>query len=183
MSKFDFPRIVGVSGYAQSGKSTVAEFLIDEHGFKRFKFADILKDMLRAVGLTEAQIEGDQKEVPVDALCGKTPRQAMQSLGTEWGRKVMGDDLWVNLWADRVTQYLAGSADARVVVDDVRFPNELHRVLFMRGTVLRIERPGVGATNGHVSETAIDNAPGMIRLLNDGTIDELRTRALVALVE
>lgn len=176
-----FPRIVGVSGYAQSGKSTVAEFLIAEHGFKRFKFADILKDMLRAVGLTEAQIEGDLKEVATDALCGKTPRQAMQSLGTEWGRKFMGEDLWVNLWERRVINYLAGSADALVVVDDVRFPNELQRVLRLGGSVLRIERPGVAPTNSHPSETAIDNSPGMIWLTNDGSIGGLQQKTLMAL--
>lgn len=176
-----FPRIVGVSGYAKSGKSTVAEFLIAEHGFKRFKFADILKDMLRAVGLTDAHIEGDLKEVPTDALCGKTPRQAMQSLGTEWGRKCMGDDLWVNLWEQRVMEYLAGSADALVVVDDVRFPNELQRVLRLGGVVLRIERPGIAPTNSHPSETAIDDAPGMVWMTNDGSIEELQRQAMVAL--
>jgi len=179
--QLELPRIVGVSGYAKSGKSTIADFLIAEHGFRRFKFADVLKDMLRAVGLTEAQIEGDQKEMPVEALCGKTPRQAMQTLGTEWGRKVMGEELWVNLWEKRVQEYLATEPAGRVIVDDVRFPNELHRVLHLRGIVLRVDRAGVGATNGHASETAIDNAPGMIRILNDGTIEELHQRALVVL--
>jgi hypothetical protein len=172
------PRIVGVAGYAKSGKSTVADYLIRDGGFRRLKFADGLKDMLRAMGLDEAQIEGDQKETPADILCGKTPRQAMQSLGTEWGRKCMGDDLWVNLWQERVRRWLALHPMNRVVVDDVRFPNELQRVLKMGGTVLRIDRPGVAPTNSHASETAIDDAPGMIHLVNDGGIEELQAEAV-----
>jgi len=176
------PRIVGVAGYAKSGKSTVADFLIGDHGFKRFKFADVLKDMLRAVGLTEAQVEGDQKEVAVDALCGHTPREAMQTLGTEWGRKMMGDDLWVNLWQDRVQHWLTLHPMNRVIVDDVRFPNELQRVLDLGGTVLRIDRPGVKPTNGHSSETAIDGAAGMIVVVNNGDIHGLHRKAISALV-
>jgi len=175
------PRIVGVSGYARSGKSTVADFLIAEHNYKRFKFADVLKDMLRAVGLTEAQIEGDEKESPVYALCGKTPRFAMQTIGTEWGRKIMGDDLWVNLWQQRVQHWMDLHPMNRVVVDDVRFPNELQRVLDLGGTVLRIDRPGVQPTNSHSSETAIDDAPGMVRLVNGGSVSDLKIKTVATL--
>jgi hypothetical protein len=175
------PRIVGVAGYAKSGKSTVADYLIAEHGFKRFKFADGLKDMLRVVGMSDEQIEGGLKETPSAILCGHTPREAMQSLGTEWGRKCVGEDLWVNLWANRVQQHLEAHQAHRVVVDDVRFPNELARVLQMGGRVLRIERAGIAPTNGHSSETAIDDAPGMIRLTNGHTIEALTRRAVLVL--
>ena len=35
--------IIGLSGYAQSGKDTVAEILVEEYGYTRVAFADIIK--------------------------------------------------------------------------------------------------------------------------------------------
>ena len=90
------PGLLGIHGKAGSGKSTAAQVLIDG-GFKRVKFADPLKNMLRAIGLTDQHIEGDLKEVPCDMLLGQTPRHAMQTLGTEWGRGCIGGEFWTCL--------------------------------------------------------------------------------------
>jgi hypothetical protein len=38
-------KIIALSGWAHSGKDTCAQFLIDNHGFTRLAFADVLKDM------------------------------------------------------------------------------------------------------------------------------------------
>jgi hypothetical protein len=79
-------RLIALTGYAGSGKSTLADILACEHGFTVVKFAGPLKAMLRALGLDEREIEGDLKEQPCQLLAGHTPRRAMQTLGTEWGR-------------------------------------------------------------------------------------------------
>lgn len=39
-------KVIAISGWKRSGKDTVAEYLIKEHGFTRFGFADTLKDMV-----------------------------------------------------------------------------------------------------------------------------------------
>lgn len=39
-------KIIALSAWKQSGKDTVADYLIKEHGFIRFGFADVLKDMV-----------------------------------------------------------------------------------------------------------------------------------------
>ena len=39
-------KVIALSGWKQSGKDTAADYLIKEHGFLRFGFADILKDMV-----------------------------------------------------------------------------------------------------------------------------------------
>ena len=39
-------KVVAVSGWKFSGKDTVANYLVDNHGYKRVSFADPLKDMV-----------------------------------------------------------------------------------------------------------------------------------------
>ena len=87
-------RLIAFCGYMGSGKSFAADYLIEKYGYTRVKFAGPLKDMLHTMGLTEEEIEGGDKDKPSDLLCGRTPRWAMQSLGTEWGRECIGENLW-----------------------------------------------------------------------------------------
>lgn len=156
-------------GNAGAGKGQVAEFLHYHHGFTRMKFASGLKDMLRALGLTEREIEGDLKEVPCGLLCGKTPRHAMITLGTEWGRNQIGDDLWVVVMAEKI---LKSDAD-RIVIDDVRFWNE-HNVLKSLGAeVWLVRRPGFGPRFDHPSETEHMAICPDKTIYNDGTLNEL----------
>ena len=57
------PVIIALTGPAGCGKTTVAKQL-EGHGFVRVRFAGPIKAMLRALGLTEAQVDGDEKETP-----------------------------------------------------------------------------------------------------------------------
>lgn len=149
------PRIIALTGLAGSGKSTAADYLIAVHGFTRVRFAGPLKAMMRALGLSDRHIEGDMKEVPHEMLCGKTPRQAMQTLGTEWGRKLIGDDFWINTWHQDAGRH------SRVVVDDCRFPNEAAAVRKLGGEVWRIEGRG-GIAGNHASEVGCGYAEVVI---------------------
>ncbi len=142
--------IVAFTGLAGSGKSTAAAHLVHCHGFQRVRFAGPLKAMLAALGLTSEQIDGSEKETPCDLLGGKTPRYAMQTIGTEWGRDLIASDLWIRAWKAAVAKVPAG---VPVVVDDCRFPNEAEAVRAAGGVIVRIDRPGAGAgAAGHVSE-------------------------------
>ena len=100
-------------------------------------------------------IEGDLKEVPSAWLNGKTPRQFMQLLGTEFGRKLIGDDFWVSLWSNEA-QY-----ERRVVVDDCRFPNEAMAVRRLGGEVWRLTGRG-GIAGNHESEAGCGYAEVVI---------------------
>lgn len=161
--------IVAFTGLAGSGKSTAAGRLVNDHGYQRVRFAGPLKDMLRALGLTEAEIEGDRKEMPCELLCGQTPRRAMQTIGTEWGRDLIGDDLWIRAWRASLDRVPAG---VPVVVDDCRFPNEAKAVRDAGGLLIRIDRPGAGAgAAGHVSE--MHALPVDVLISNYGSVGEL----------
>jgi hypothetical protein len=141
-------KLIGFMGPIGCGKSTAARQLILGHGYIRVRFADPLKGMLLSLGLSQSDVDGDTKEVPHELLCGMTPRHAMQTLGTEWGRTFIGRDFWINAWGRRVR---LSNAD-HVVVDDVRFPNEAQAIRDMGGMVVRIERVGGKARDSHISE-------------------------------
>ena len=146
------PPLIVLAGAAGSGKSTVASALAGMYGAKVVKFSSPLKSMLRAIGLTEAHIEGELKEKPCDLLGGQTPRYAMQMLGTEWGRVLISHDIWIEAWTREVLAVLADGGC--VIVDDCRFENELDAALSMGGYVLRLERDGAGVGN-HASESGL----------------------------
>jgi hypothetical protein len=141
--------IIGLTGPPGSGKTTAAKHLCDRHGFARVRFAGPLKAMMAALGLNEREIDGDLKEQPCPLLGGKTPRHAMQTLGTEWGREMIDPELWVRAWAANVERLLS---NVPVVADDCRFPNEAGAIHSRHGMIVRINRPGAGIASGHVSE-------------------------------
>lgn len=141
--------IIAFTGVAGSGKSTAAAHLTRHRGFERVRFAGPLKAMMAALGCTAPEIDGDRKETPCELLGGKTPRHAMQTLGTEWGRDLIASDLWIRAWQAALARVPAG---VPVVVDDCRFPNEAAAVIAAGGVIVRIERPGAGTASVHASE-------------------------------
>jgi hypothetical protein len=164
--------IIAFTGLAGAGKSTAALHLVKNRNFQRVRFAGPLKAMLAALGCNPIEIDGSSKEMPCDLLCGKTPRQAMQWLGTEWGRDLIGPDLWIRAWQHAVSLVPAG---VPVVVDDCRFPNEAAAVLSAGGVLVRIERPGAGTASIHSSEQHA--LPAAATLYN--TLDEPNLRGQV----
>ena len=147
-------RIIGLTGLAGSGKSTVAK-LLESYGYDIVKFASPLKNMLRAYLVTlgvdgdtiERMIEGDLKEVPSQLLAGRTPRHAMQTLGTEWGRNAMSKTFWVDAWSS------TAAGHERIVCDDCRFPNEIDTLREQGAVIVNIVRPDAQTSAGnHASE-------------------------------
>lgn len=155
--------VIGLSGYAQSGKDTLARFLVEEHGFTRLAFADILRDVLFALNPMVEHTSGTWsvqalvKSIGWDAAKTGSPegsdftvRAYLQRLGTEAGRRILGEDVWVNAVMDKVQE------GRRYVFTDMRFPNEYEAIKLFGGTTVRLTREGQDPTNAHVSETALD---------------------------
>jgi hypothetical protein len=161
-------RLIAFTGFAGSGKSTAAAHLQNKRGYSRMRFAGPLKAMMRALGCTEAEIDGDRKEIPCELLAGRTPRHAMQALGTEWGRACIGEDFWLNAWRSSVN-FVSGP----IVVDDCRFPNEAAAIKAMGGTIVRIERASAAeSVSAHISEN--HELPHDVTIRNDGTEADLQ---------
>jgi hypothetical protein len=171
-------RLIGLSGYARSGKDTVAGFLA-EQGFRRAAFADILRDVLLAVDPFVGENGRLSDAIDLygwDFAKSKMPevRRLLQRLGTEGGRRHLGEDVWTDATFARMDPTLPWA------ITDVRFPSEAEAVKRHGGVVWRVERADVQPVNGHSSETALDDWPFDVTIRNDGTLDDLRFVALEA---
>lgn len=168
--------IIAFCGYAGSGKTTSAKVLVDELAFVRLPLAGPLKRMMASIGLSEEQIHGDLKETPCDLLCGKTPRYAMQTVGTEWGREIIGSDIWTNAWKESAWSALEYGDASGVVCDDCRFENEVEAIRDLGGYVVHVHRLGVSAESAHRSE-AMPGVPDF-EIHNIGSVEDLRRQVL-----
>lgn len=158
------PSVVGFCGPAGAGKTTAACYLVGYHpGWNRCSFADPLRSMLRALGLKPEDFTHDKKEHPHQLLCGKSPRQALQTLGTEWGRQTIGDDIWIRAATHQILNHIENGG--RVVMDDVRFDNEAGMIRALGGIVIHLgradQRSGTTHTT-HASERGVSS--GLIDL-------------------
>ena len=169
------PKIIGLVGPSGSGKSAAAKVLTNTYGFRLAPMAGPLKRMLIAGGLQYDDVYGGLKEVPNDILGGQTPRHAMQTLGTEWGRDHIHPDIWVNMWTASYRRDAVESGYGLlqpVVVDDVRFDNEVQAIRDLGGVIVEVFRPGAVYSTTHRSEKGV----GIIdaRINNTGDLTHLR---------
>ena len=182
--------LIGVSGRKRSGKDTFAARLISDHGFTKVAFAEPMRAMLKAQDPIVDWIGDDVRIDPIHLTDVLGPdddwetakelpevRRLLQDLGTEGGRAILGENVWVDA-AARVVDSIPGP----VVITDVRFPNEADFVERWPGSVtyglfVRVHRPGLPQNDLHPSETALDDRIANVRVINDGTIADLHRAA------
>lgn len=163
--------IIGLSGYARSGKDTVAELLVLNYGFKRMSFADGIRDTL--IALNPILHDGMRLNETVKmygwevAKAKDEVRRLLQVMGTEVGRGLIHEDIWVWRLFNKIKD------GERIVIPDVRFPNEAAMIKSRDGEVWRINRANHHAVNNHISERAMDNYMFDRALVNDGSLDDL----------
>lgn len=138
-------KIIGVIGPIGSGKDTLAEYLITNHGYKKLSFASRVKDVASvAFGWDRALLEGDTPasrvwREEVDLFWGTTPRQALQKIGTEMFRGHIRDDFWIKIVEQKI-QALQEEHVKGIVITDCRFQNEIRLIQNMGGTLVHIQR-------------------------------------------
>ncbi len=165
--------IIGLAGYAQSGKDTVAEILINRFGYKRVAFADKLKEFAYDTNPIVGYVAGEpitlkhvvDRDGWESAKTNTNIRRYLQDIGLA-ARNHFSQTFWVDQAMRQVT-------DLKVVITDVRFINEADTIRLNGGQIWRIQRPGVGAVNGHVSESQMDDYEVDQTIVNDGTLDTL----------
>lgn len=141
-------KIIGISGLIGSGKDTVADYLVNYHGFRRESFASTLKDAVAAVfGWDRMMLEGRTRSSrewreQVDTWWAKrldmpdlTPRWVLQY----WGTDVLRDHFHNQLWVASLENKLRLSQD-NIVISDVRFPNEVAAIRNSGGQLVCVER-------------------------------------------
>lgn len=163
--------IIGLQGYAGSGKSTIADYLAKRHGFARRHIKQPLADMARVLiraaypDVTpqdiENHIDGPDKRRAIGRLGNRSATEIQQFLGTEFGRNFIHPDIWLDIWS----AWAAGHD--KVVQESVRFANEAERC----DVIWEVRRPGYAALNGHASEAL--PAVADVVLVNDGDLEAL----------
>lgn len=104
----------------------------------------------------------------------------MQTLGTEWGRELVDENLWVTVARKQIEWLASRPADDRpdvVVISDVRFENEAEMIRELGGMVVHARRPGASAVNAHVSEAGVTVVPKDIEVENAAGLDHLEAVA------
>lgn len=144
--------IIGLVGFAGSGKGTVGDILVNDHDFTKLSFADAVKDATSAIfGWPRNLLEGDTdesrkfRETKDDFWSARldrdfTPRLAMQLMGTEAGRNVFHTNLWVDVVERRIKYKQEWEFEDNFVIPDVRFVNEIEAIRKWGGVIVRIAR-------------------------------------------
>lgn len=153
--------LIGLCGFATSGKSATADILTEIAGFEQHGFADALREMALAIdpvidhydGQTIHYAEYLREHGYKRAKQHPEVRRFLQRLGTDAVRSVFSANAWVDVLHRQIGPWL--HMGKRIVLSDVRFLNEAEYVTRdhgKHGKLWRIERPGVGPANNHASE-------------------------------
>ena len=176
--------IIGLVGYIGSGKGTVGDILVKEHGYRQFAFADALKDATSQIFLwPRGLLEGDSVasrnfREQVDPWWSDklgyevTPRLILQKMGTEACRHGIADNIWIAALEKRIQGY------EDVIITDCRFPNEIDFIRSAGGAIIRVRR-GEDPTEEelaklHISETAWRDCKVDANIYNESTVEELK---------
>lgn len=163
--------LIGIAGHKRTGKSTLAQGLSFALGLPEESFAAPLREFVaRITGMTAPELDFN-KEVGLDWLDGITPRQMMQTVGTEWGRQMVHPDLWLRSLFARIPPQGA-------IISDVRFPNEAEAILDRGGIVFRVNRSNLVTFDGHASENPLPPELVTVDLWNTGTPRDLIEAAM-----
>lgn len=163
------PLLIGITGRAGAGKSTVARMLEDRFVFVEMALADPIVNMIGSL-FADCDIDGawaierSLKELPT--RLGYSYRQLAQTLGTEWGRH-LSPDFWLRVLALRLRE--PHIEVQNVVISDVRFPNEADFVKARGGVMVRVLREQPTTARHHASEVHTDMLSVDTELLNFGS--------------
>lgn len=173
--------LIGLVGRKRVGKDTVASRLVEAHGFRRFAFADLLREAALAldpiVGIDEWVEELDprnrgHRDIRLSEVVAEygwegakewpEVRRTLQNYGVAIRRADL--DFWI-----RPVMAAIAAHPGPAVITDVRFPNEARAVEAAGGRLIRITRPGLDESDTHESETALDGYRTVSAITNDGT--------------
>lgn len=171
-------RLIGLIGYGGAGKTTVANILRERHGFQgphiKTPIANMVRSFLRDFGVPEADIDryidGDLKREVIPTI-GKSSTYLQQTLGFDWGRDLVREDIWLANWLLRAETILG--AGGSVVQESVRAPDEVEPIRSRGGIIAEVRRPGVGPLEGGHKSEILPCQPDVV-IDNGGNLGHLR---------
>ena len=167
--------LIGLTGRAGAGKSTVAAYLEHKWAMHQLAFAEPIQAMLCQL-FSMAGIDGawtadrTLKELPT--TLGWSYRHLAQSMGTDWARHQLADDFWLRVAGSRLDTPMMKTE--HVAISDVRFPNEADWIRARGGVIVRVLREGLPSVRQHQSESQSDSITPDTELLNFGSLATLQ---------
>jgi len=172
--------IVLLTAKARSGKDTAARVFV-EHGYTQLSFAEPIREfIIKLCGFANLEELDLKKNEPQEILGGQTPRYAMQTLGTEWGRETINTKLWTSVVRDKIVK----NNLKKIVISDCRFDNEVEDILeFFPASVANVQlieiiRPEntdalTADAAQHKSESGLSGSFFRNKIIkNDGTLEQ-----------
>jgi hypothetical protein len=149
-------RVIAFAGPAGVGKSTAAVYLSQEDRLGKviiLSFAEPMRRMVSTIlPLGMESFEQGKKTNPTLGLCGKTPRQMLETIGTEWGKNLVGENIWLDIVANQI---MRGDADT-YIIDDLRTDAE---AIYLRdklgAIIIHLSRQGVDYKRDHITSCPI----------------------------
>lgn len=164
-------QIIGITGKKRAGKDTAASFLNKKYDYKIYSFADPIKDMLKVlVNYVDVNLNfylNNDKEQKIDPF-NASYRKLTQTLGTEWGRNLIDDKIWIEL-LDFNSQW-----EGKIVIPDIRFENEAEWVVNNGGIIINIVRDS-RYKDSHSSEQGVPERFITETIHNNDTVEKLHT--------
>lgn len=160
--------LVGFAGLKQSGKTTSAKAL-KHHGYRIYSFADPIRKLCRALGITKKYYNKD-KDAPISHLGKKSARYIMQTIGTDWARDMVSETIWLDMMEKRLVD--AVQKKFLICIDDVRFDNEARLIKSFNGVVIKIVR-GDTQSDTHKSEAGVSDDLIDVNIENTGSVTRL----------
>ena len=140
--------IIGIAGRMRSGKTTLAKVLVEQYGFHKSSFAGAVRDEV-ADAMFKGRVNAREQLLLAEVRDKNAVRPILQAWG-EGKRNLIHPDYWI--WK----MFEESAHHDLVVVDDVRYPNEVSAILDSGGFLVRLE----------VSDETIVDRGGKLDALN-----------------
>ena len=163
---------IGLHAKKRAGKDTLARMISDRWNYGVVAFADPLYAAIRAMFPHIPEVCWDDRNTPVSYL-GRSVNQLLQTLGTEWGRNMVAEDVWVKAASVAAGQMRARHPLKGIVFSDVRYENEAEFIIANGGKIICIESGRGVKINEHSSEQGIPDKYIHARIKNDSTVEAL----------
>ena len=142
-------KLIALAGKSGAGKTTAIEAALGVMpGAYNFALSDPLKLMID-IGLSTFDVFQVDRMAEIPGL-GVTRRHLEQTLGTEWGRNLVHQDIWAKIAAAKILKNK--EAGVTSILDGIRFPNEVAMVKALGGVLIYIDRPDAPSVHEHSSE-------------------------------
>lgn len=141
--------LIGFVGVERSGKDTIADYLVRQHGFKKYSLASPIREIGKIMfGWSDEQVAGSEKDI-VESKTGIKPRDFLTWFGTQICQFEIYDRFPElknsipprTIWANMMDKFVKDNISTiPIVITDIRFKHEADIFKELGGLLFHISR-------------------------------------------